>query len=64
LAGDGGGGTFPELGLKTGRVGIGAVVMGLPVPVEGGAGGADLIGTVLAVSALIKDGRGDFFGSA
>jgi len=51
--------------LNTGLVGMGAVKRGVAGD-KGGAGGeagADLMGTVFAVSALIKDGRVAFFGS-
>jgi hypothetical protein len=65
LTTEGGGGTVPVAGLNTGLVGMGAVKRGVAGD-EGGAGGeagVDLIGTVFAVSALIKDGRVAFFGS-
>jgi hypothetical protein len=56
-----GGGTFPEGGLDTGRVGRGAV-MG-SVPDDGVETGTDLMGTVFAVRALIRDGKDAFFAS-
>jgi len=65
LTTEGGGGTVPEAGLKIGLVGRGAV-MGSVAGDEGGAGGeagADLMGTVFAVRALINDGKVAFFGS-
>ena len=56
-----GGGTFPEGGLDTGLVGKGAV-MG-SVPDDGGEAGADLMGTVFAARAFIRDGKDAFFAS-